>query len=172
MFIGIDIGTSGVKTILVDETQRVLAQSFAPLQVSRPYPMWAEQDPAVWWDAVDRTMQDIKAQAAPILGGVKSIGLSGQMLGATLLDAQDKILRPCILWNDGRSKAEGEELQRRVPAMLEITGNLGWPGFTAPKLIWLQRHEPDLFKRVAKVLMPKDYIRLLMTGDYATDMSD
>jgi xylulokinase len=172
MFIGIDIGTSGVKTILVDAAQRVLSQSFAPLQVSRPYPMWAEQDPAIWWDAVDRTMQDIKAQQGPILSGVKSIGLSGQMLGATLLDNQDRILRPCILWNDGRSKAEGEELQRRVPEMLQITGNLGWPGFTAPKLIWLQRHEPDVFRRIAKVLMPKDYIRLLMTGDYATDMSD
>ena len=172
MFIGIDIGTSGVKTILVDETQRVLAQSFAALQVQRPHPMWAEQDPAIWWQAVDRTMQDIKAQAAPLLGGVKAIGLSGQMLGATLLDAEDKILRPCILWNDGRSKAEGEELLRRVPAMLEIAGNLGWPGFTAPKLIWLKHHEPDIFRRVAKVLMPKDYIRLLMTGDYATDMSD
>ena len=110
MFIGIDIGTSGVKTILVDETQRVLAQSFAPLQVSRPYPMWAEQDPAVWWEAVDRTMLDIKARAAPLLGGVKSIGLSGQMLGATLLDSQDRILRPCILWNDTRSHAEAAQL--------------------------------------------------------------
>jgi xylulokinase len=172
MFIGIDIGTSGVKTILVDENQRVIGQSFAALQVSRPHPMWAEQDPAIWWQAVDQTMQDIKTQQGPILHGVKSIGLSGQMLGATLLDDQDRILRPCILWNDGRSKAEGDELLRRVPAMLQITGNLGWPGFTAPKLIWLQRHEPAIFKRIAKVLMPKDYIRLLMTGDCATDMSD
>jgi len=172
MFIGIDSGTSGIKTILVDERQQVIDQAYAPLQVSRPHPMWAEQDPAIWWQAVDQTMREIKSRSAHQLSGVKAIGLSGQMLGPVLLDERDQVLRPCILWNDGRSKVEGDELVQRVPDMLRITGNLGWPGFAAPKLLWLQRHEPAVFDRIKKMLLPKDYIRLLMTGDYATDMSD
>lgn len=172
LFIGIDIGTSGVKTILTDETQRVIDQAYAPLSVSRPQPLWSEQDPVIWWQAVDRTMQEIKSRHARDLGGVRALGLSGQMLGPVLLDAADGVIRPCILWNDGRSKAAGEELLRRRPEMLEITGNLPWPGFAGPKLIWLKQHEPAHFGRIAKILLPKDYIRLKLSGDYATDMSD
>src|SRR5437899_288286 len=101
MFVGIDIGTSGVKTILVNELQQVVDQAYAPLQVSRPYPMWAEQDPEIWWQAVDRTMREIKSRRAHEVSAVKALGLSGQMLGPVLLDAEDQVLRPCILWNDG-----------------------------------------------------------------------
>ncbi|MDJ0920026.1 MAG: xylulokinase [Henriciella sp.] len=169
MFLGIDIGTSGVKAILMAADGEVVAQATAPLTVSRPRPLWSEQDPADWWRA---TEQAVRALPAHERSGVAAIGLSGQMHGATLLDPEDQPLRPAILWNDGRSEAACKTLHERVPDLTTISGNLAMPGFTAPKLIWLAAHEPDIFKRVAKVLLPKDYVRLLMSGDYATDLSD
>ncbi len=170
-FIGIDIGTSGVKSLLIDETQRPIAEAHAPLDVSRPHPGWSEQDPAHWWAAVQATLDELAAGHATEMAGVAGIGLSGQMHGATLLGADDAVLRPCILWNDGRSAAECEALEGRAD-FRGIGGNIVMPGFTAPKLEWVRTHEPDVFERVAKVLLPKDYIRLLLTGDYASDMSD
>lgn len=169
MYLGIDLGTSSVKAVLMDEAGAVRATASSPLQVSHPHPRWSEQDPAAWWAATESAVADVlKGVDAR---RVAAIGLSGQMHGATLLDASDTVLRPAILWNDGRSDVECAELER-VPGFREITGNLAMPGFTAPKLAWVRRHEPDVFARVAKVLLPKDYLRLRLTGEYATDASD
>ncbi len=170
MYIGIDLGTSGVKVILLDEQQNTIASHSEPLTVSRPQPLWSEQDPQSWWQATDRAMQALAAKHS--LKEVVALGLSGQMHGATLLNKQGEVLRPAILWNDGRSAAQCTELERLVPNSRQITGNLMMPGFTAPKLKWVAEHEPEIFRQVDKVLLPKDYLRLLMTGEYASDMSD
>ena len=172
MDIGIDLGTSEVKAVLIDDSQRVVGQSHAPVAVSRPQPLWSEQNPQDWWDATRAALAQLRAEHPREYAATRSIGLSGHMHGATLLDANDKVLRPAILWNDGRSHAECAELERREPAMQRITGNLAMPGFTAPKLIWVEAHEPQLFRQVARVLLPKDYLRLLLIGDAVSDMSD
>ncbi|WP_312179826.1 xylulokinase [Pantoea sp. CTOTU46764] len=170
MVIGIDLGTSGVKVALLDAHGKVIAVESAPLEVSRPQPLWSEQDAESWWRATDRAMQALAQQHD--LSGVKAIGLSGQMHGATLLDSENRVLRPAILWNDGRSGEQCQELEKRVPDSRHITGNLMMPGFTAPKLLWVKQHEPQVFAQVAKVLLPKDYLRFRMSGDFASDMSD
>ncbi|HYE01294.1 MAG TPA: xylulokinase [Alphaproteobacteria bacterium] len=172
MFLGIDLGTSGVKVVLVDGDQRVVGQAGAPLAVQRPRPLWSEQDPEDWWRATEAAMAALRAEHAAALAGVRGIGLSGQMHGATLLDNADRVLRPCILWNDGRSGAECRELEARVPELRAIAGNIAMPGFTAPKLLWVARHEPSVFARTAKVLLPKDWLRLRMCGIHASEMSD
>ncbi len=171
-YLGIDVGTSSVKAVLIDERQRLLASAVQPLAVSRPHPGWSEQNPADWWRATERAVAALKRKAGRRLAGVEGIGLSGQMHGATLLDASDKPIRPAILWNDGRSAAECAELEEREPRLRAIAGNIAMPGFTAPKLRWVAKHEPENFARVAKVLLPKDYVRLRLTGDHASDMSD
>lgn len=168
MYIGLDLGTSGLKGLLIDDTQRVLAEASAPLTVSRPQEGWSEQSPADWITAAETVMD---ALAAHGLSAVRAIGLSGQMHGATLLDASDEVLRPCILWNDTRSHQEAAELDAN-PLFRRVTGNIVFPGFTAPKLVWVERHEPRLRERVAKVLLPKDYLRLWLTGDHVAEMSD
>lgn len=169
LFLGIDIGTSGVKAVLTRADGTVAAQSSAPLSVSRPHPLWSEQDPADWWQATGAAVQGLNAELRRQVAG---IGLAGQMHGAALLGEDDKVLRPAILWNDGRSFAECSELEAAEPCSREITGNLAMPGFTAPKLLWVRHHEPELFAAIHKVLLPKDYVRLLMTGDHASDLSD
>ncbi|GAB4519034.1 MAG: xylulokinase [Amphiplicatus sp.] len=169
MYLGIDIGTSGVKVVAVNDDGAVADQSSAELSVSRPAPLHSEQDPADWWAATNKAVANI---AQDHRKRVRAIGLSGQMHGATLLDGNGKALRPAILWNDGRSLEECAELEAALPALGEITGNRAMPGFTAPKLLWVRKHEPECFAKVAKVLLPKDYVRLRMTGDYASDMSD
>lgn len=168
MFIGLDLGTSGVKGLLMSGDQRVLAEASAPLTVSRPFAGWSEQSPADWIAATEQVMDQLAAEG---LRGVRGIGLSGQMHGATLLDAADEVLRPCILWNDSRSFEEAAELDAD-PMFRRVTGNIVFPGFTAPKLMWVRRHEPALWDRVAKVLLPKDYLRLWLTGDHVAEMSD
>jgi len=170
MYIGIDLGTSGVKVVLLDENQHILATTQQSLPISRPQPRWSEQNPEDWWNATNIAMLALSQQQD--LSSVKAIGLTGQMHGATLLDKADKILRPAILWNDGRSNQECVELEQLVANAREITGNLMMPGFTAPKLKWVDKHEPSIAEKVAKVLLPKDYLRFLMTGEYASDMSD
>ena len=172
VYLGIDLGTSAVKALLVDDEERVLAEVPAPLELSRPQPLWCEQDPDSWWRATDAAVRSLRDRVPQGLAGLRGVGLSGQMHGATLLDAADRPLGPAMLWNDGRSVAECEALERAVPDAREITGNLAMPGFTAPKLLWTRRHQPELFARVARVLLPKDYLRLCMTGDHATDLSD
>ena len=168
MYIGLDLGTSGLKGILMDESQRVLAEATAPLTVERPHESWSEQSPASWIIAAEAVLTQLAAHG---LGAVKGIGLSGHMHGATLLDSADQVLRPCILWNDTRSHAEAAALDAR-PEFRRLSGNIVFPGFTAPKLDWLRQHEPDLWARVAKVLLPKDYLRLWLTGEHVSEMSD
>ena len=169
MFLGIDIGTSGVKAIVLDDAGALAGQGTAPLSVSRPHDLWSEQDPVDWWAA---TCAAVKAIDPALRRSVRAIGIAGQMHGATVLDSANHPLRPAILWNDGRAFAECAELEAAVPTLHAITGNLAMPGFTAPKLLWLRRQEPALFAAIAKVLLPKDYVRLQMTGDAATDLSD
>lgn len=169
MYLGIDIGTSGVKAVLVNEAGTVVAQSTAALAVSRPSPLWSEQDPDDWWRATDAAVMMIDYG---LRATVQAIGLAGQMHGATLLGIDDKPLRPAILWNDGRSFAECEALETAEPRMRAITGNIAMPGFTAPKLLWMLNHEPKLFDQTKTVLLPKDYVRMCMTGDKASDMAD
>jgi xylulokinase len=171
MYLGLDIGTSSVKAVLIDARQRVVASETSDLEVSRPHSGWSEQDPESWWTACEAVLDKLAAKSKTALSGVKGIGLSGHMHGATLIDAADKPLRPCILWNDVRSAKEAAELDAN-PSFRAITGNIVFPGFTAPKLAWVARHEPEVFAKVAKVLLPKDYVRLKLTGDYASDMSD
>ena len=172
MYLGIDIGTTSVKTVLVDKEQRVMASASQALAVSRPQPGWSEQDAEDWWAAVEGTLDAIHASHPGDLAAVEAIGLSGQMHGATLLDGEGAVLRPAILWNDGRAAAECAELEVACPTSRSITGNIAMPGFTAPKLLWVRRHEPALFERVRKVLLPKDYIRWRLTGEFGSDMSD
>ncbi len=170
MYLGIDLGTSGVKVILLTQDGQVKATQSSPLSVSRPQELWSEQDPESWWQATDNAMLALAKEHS--LRDVKAVGLSGQMHGATLLGQQNQILRPAMLWNDGRSYAECNALQNHCPEAQSITGNLIMPGFTAPKLLWVKQHEPDVFAQIHKVLLPKDYLRFRMTGDFATDVSD
>ncbi|STW86451.1 Xylulose kinase [Klebsiella pneumoniae] len=150
MYIGIDLGTSGVKAILLNEQGEVVASHTEKLTVSRPHPLWSEQDPEQWWLATDTAMKALGAQHS--LRDVKALGIAGQMHGATLLDKSLQVLRPAILWNDGRCAEECQLLEDKVSASRQITGNLMMPGFTAPKLLWVQRHEAAVFSQVDKVL--------------------
>lgn len=170
--LGIDLGTSEVKLLLLDQHGTIAATAGAPLSVQRPHPHWSEQEPASWWEATQQAARQLRERAPQAWQQVQAIGLSGQMHGATLLDADDQVLRPAILWNDTRSAAECEQLTRAVPRLHEITGNLAMPGFTAPKLLWVRRHEPELFSRVRSVLLPKDYLRWCLTREKWSDPSD
>jgi len=169
LYLGIDIGTSSVKAVLLTEHGAVSSSASAPLEVSRPAPGFSEQSPEAWWQATVRAVSALPEDART---RVRAVGLSGQMHGATLLDAHNRPLRPAILWNDGRSAEECLELERREPASRAITGNIMMPGFTAPKLLWVARHEPEIFRRTACVLLPKDYVRLRLTGEKVSEMSD
>lgn len=167
--IGLDLGTSGVKAVAVDGGGVIRAQATTPLAVSRPQPLWSEQDPQDWIAAAEAA---ICALPEAIRRRTRAIGLSGQMHGATLLDARDKALRPAILWNDGRSGRECRALEAAAPDLVAITGNRAMPGFTAPKLAWVRAHEPEVFAATRRVLLPKDYVRLWLTGEAVSDMSD
>jgi xylulokinase len=172
VYLGIDIGTSGVKAVLVSEAGAVVATAARELALSHPALLWSEQDPDAWVDAAVGAVDDLAARHPREVARVRGIGLSGQMHGATLLDEDGAPLRPAILWNDGRSHAECVALERRCPSLHTIAGNLAMPGFTAPKLLWVARHEPKIFARVAKVLLPKAYVRYRLTGEMVEDMSD
>ncbi len=172
MYLGIDLGTSGVKLVLINEVQTVVGLAQAELTVSQPQALWSEQDPAAWWQALLSAMVQLRTQVPQQLAQVTAIGLSGQMHGAVLLDAANKVIRPAILWNDGRSAAQCQQIEARVPASREITGNLAMPGFTAPKLLWVSQQEPANFARTRSVLLPKDWLRLQLSGEAVSDMSD
>jgi len=172
MYLGIDLGTSALKILLVNEHQEVIDQASVALAVQRPRPLWSQQDPEAWWQATDTALQQLRERRATELKAVRAVGLTGQMHGAVLLDENDRVLRPAILWNDGRSAAQCRTLETREPRSRVITGNLAMPGFTAPKLLWVAEHEPDVFRRVRTVLLPKDYLRLRLSGEHASDMSD
>lgn len=170
MYIGIDLGTSGVKAVLLGPAGTILGQASAPLTVAAPQPLWSEQNPEDWWLATCAAMRLLGATHD--LSGVRAVGLCGQMHGAVLLDSADRVLRPAILWNDGRSHAECADLEAAEPDTRTITGNRAMPGFTAPKLLWVRRHEPEIFARLGRVLLPKDWLRLHLTGEAVSDMSD
>ena len=172
MYLGLDIGTSAAKAVLVDDTQAVIATTETSLTISRPHPRWSEQNPEDWWCAVLNGVDALKVKAPAALSAVKGIGVSGQMHGAVLLDKAGEVLRPAILWNDGRAFAECRELEERFPALHRVAGNLAFPGFTAPKLLWVRKHEPEIFARIAKVLLPKAYIGFRLTGEMIDEMSD
>jgi len=172
MFLGIDLGTSEIKFLLLDEAHRVHATLGEPLSVAQPQWLWSEQQPHDWWAATQRGLDRLAREHAAAMAQVRAIGLSGQMHGAVLLDAQDRVLRPAILWNDGRSGAQCATLEQRVPTLRQIAGNLAMPGFTAPKLLWVQQNEPDIFARTARVLLPKDWLRLQLAGVAVSDCSD
>ena len=172
MYLGLDLGTSELKALLMDEQQTIVATARAPLTVQRPHPTWSEQHPADWWQALEQVMDTLHHQHPHALAQLQGVGLSGQMHGAVLLNAQEAVLRPAILWNDGRSAAQCQALTAQVPGLHAITGNLAMPGFTAPKLLWVQTHEPNVFAQVRRVLLPKDWLRLQLTGEAASDMSD
>ena len=172
MFLGVDLGTSEIKLLLLDDAHRVVATASEALTIEQPQPLWSEQHPHAWWTALDTAMLRLRAQAGAALGAVQAIGLSGQMHGAVLLDAAGDVLRPAMLWNDGRSGAQCAALEAALPRLHAIAGNLAMPGFTAPKLLWLREHEPAVFDRVASVLLPKDWLRWRLSGERITDCSD
>ena len=172
-YLGIDVGTSGVKVFLIDADGRPLGEATAKaVEPVRPKPGWSEQNPADWWSATLEAMDALAAAHPSEVSAVRGIGLSGHMHGAVLLGRDDEVLRPCILWNDGRSAEECREMEAALPRLRDIAGNIAMPGFTAPKIAWVRKHEPEVFGRIAKVLLPKAYVRLLLTGEYAEDMSD
>jgi xylulokinase len=166
--IGLDVGTSSVKGVAIDERGRVEAEAQRGYTVSMPQAGWSEQDPELWWQASDAVLTELDAAHAD------GIGLTGQMHGLVALDAARRPLRPAILWNDGRSQPQANELERRlgVPRLVALSGNRVLAGFTAPKLAWMAEHEPDLFERIAHVLLPKDYVRLRLCDALSTDVSD
>jgi xylulokinase len=172
VYLGLDVGTSGVKAVLVNEIGAIVATASCGLALSHPAPLFSEQDPDAWVDATIAAVDSLAAAHPRDMAEVRGIGLSGQMHGATLLGADGRPLRPAILWNDGRSHAECAELERLCPSLHAISGNIAMPGFTAPKLLWVARHEPEVFARLAKVLLPKAYVRYRLTGEMVEDMSD
>jgi xylulokinase len=172
--LGLDIGTSGAKALLCDRDGTVLATATAEYPLSHPQPLWSEQEPADWWRAARQAISEVLQTAGVDGAAVAGLGLTGQMHGAVFLDAQDRVIRPALLWNDQRTAAECQEITARVGAdrLIAIAGNPALTGFQAPKILWLRNHEPAHYARVARVLLPKDYIRLQLTGQAATDASD
>ena len=166
--IGLDVGTTAVKALAVNEHGAVLARAEAGYPLSTPRPGWAEQDPGDWWRATEQAL------AALGVDDVAGIGLSGQMHGLVALDSAGAVIRPAILWNDGRTAAECAEIEERIglDELIARTGNRALPGFTAPKLLWLRRHEPDSYRRIARIALPKDYVRLRLCGEHAIDVAD
>jgi xylulokinase len=169
--IGIDVGTTGVKTIAISPDGEVIAKAEEGYPLSTPHTGWSEQDPEDWWRAAQATLE---AVAATGVKDVRGIGLSGQMHGLVCLDERDKVLRPAMLWNDQRTGAECAEIEERIglERLIQLTGNRALTGFTAPKILWLRRHEPDVYARISRILLPKDYLRLRLTGEHAIDVSD
>ena len=172
-YLGIDIGTSGVKALLIDRNDKPIGEATAKaVEPVRPHPGWSEQNPADWWNATLEAADKLARAHPAEMAAVRGIGLSGHMHGATLLDKNDQVLRPCILWNDGRSAAECTEMEAALPSLRDIAGNIAMPGFTAPKIAWVRKHEPEIYAKIAKVLLPKAYVRLLLTGEHVEEMSD
>ena len=171
-YIGIDIGTSSVKALLIDSGGRVIKTSVPEYSFQTPKPLWAEADPLDWWEATQQAIKELllKVQSSEIAG----IGLTGQMHGMVAMNKEGSVLRPCIMWNDQRSHLECDEITERVgqKKILSITGNPVLPGFTAPKILWTQKNEPELFALIDKVVLPKDFIRYKLTGSFFSDVSD
>lgn len=171
MYLGIDLGTSGLRALLIETNGRAIADAQAQYPVQNPHSGWSEQDPNDWIIAAEKSIESLKSQHPKQFSALRGIGLSGQMHGAVLLDHAGKVLRPCILWNDTRAAKEAAALDGYAE-MRGLSGNIVFPGFTAPKLQWIKTHEPEIFARIAKVLLPKDYLRFWLTKEYVSDMSD
>jgi xylulokinase len=174
LVLGIDVSTTATKAVLVDPSGEVRGVASSEYAVAMPHPLWSEQDPALWWNAAQSAIRAALAAAGAAGSDVEAVGLTGQMHGAVLLDAAGTVLRPAILWNDQRTAAECDEIREKVGAerLIAISGNDALTGFTAPKLLWVRRHEPEVWAQVAHVLLPKDYLRYRLTGDYAIDKAD
>ncbi|MGA2496533.1 MAG: xylulokinase [Tepidisphaeraceae bacterium] len=173
--LGIDIGTSGTKTLICDERGKVLATAMAEHPISTPRPGWSEQHPEDWWKASCAATRAVLKKARVQAGEFKGIGLSGQMHGSVFLGDGPKALRPALLWNDQRTAAECSEIEAKAggrEALIELVANPALTGFTAPKILWVRKHEPKVYEKIKHILLPKDYIRYRMTGEYATEVSD
>ncbi|MCD6286182.1 MAG: xylulokinase, partial [Anaerolineae bacterium] len=171
LFLGIDVSTTGAKALLIDESGTVVSSATNPLPLSTPKPLWSEQDPHDWWNGIVSSIRQALSAAGVTGDDVKAIGLTGQMHGLTMLDAAGEVLRPAILWNDQRTGPQCDEIRRRIgrERFIQITGNDALTGFTAPKILWVQEEEPDIYAKAAHILLPKDYIRYRLTGEYGTD---
>jgi xylulokinase len=172
LFLGIDISTTGAKALLMDATGEVVSTATSSLPLSTPKPLWSEQDPHDWWDGIVASIRQALEQAEATGEDVKAVGVTGQMHGLTLLDAEGEVLRPAILWNDQRTGEQCDEIRERMGGkrhLVAVTGNDALTGFTAPKILWVREHEPAVYDRAAQVLLPKDYVRYRLIGDYATD---
>ncbi len=174
LLLGIDLSTTGAKALLIDREGRVVNSATTPLNISTPHPLWSEQDPREWWTATTNSIKQALATANASGEDVSAIGLTGQMHGLVLLDAEGEVLRPAILWNDQRCGAECDEIRARISRaeLVQITGNDALTGFTAPKILWVETHEPEIYRRTRHVLLPKDYIRYKLTGALAMDKAD
>lgn len=172
-FMGIDISTTSAKAIIIDEGGAVQAIGSTPQPISQPYPLWSEQHPADWWDGVVASVRAALDEAGLTGDAIAGIGLTGQMHGLVMLDANGDVLRPAILWNDQRTQAQCDWMTEQVgfARLIELTGNRVLTGFTAPKILWVREHEPEVYARCVHILLPKDYIRYKLTGDYATDLA-
>jgi xylulokinase len=172
--VGIDASTTATKAVLIDESGAVAGAASSEYGYESPQPGWAEQSPDLWWDGTIASVRDVLARTGTAAGDIVAVGLTGQMHGAVLLDARDEVLRPAILWNDQRTAHACDEIRAAVGAqrLIEITGNDALTGFTAPKLVWVRDHEPAAWSRIAHLLLPKDYVRLRLTGDHAMDKAD
>ncbi len=170
--LGLDISTTGSKALLIDGSGDVVASHTTEHPISHPYPLWSEQDPADWWNGMEQSIRAVLTKIGDP-GAIRAIGLTGQMHGLVCLDAQDTVLRPAILWNDQRTQAQCDNITETLGArrLVQLTGNRALTGFTAPKILWVRENEPDVYSRIAHVLLPKDYIRLKLTGDHATDLA-
>ena len=171
LYLGIDVSTTGAKALLIDGTGAVVSSATTALPLSTPRPLWSEQDPHDWWEGVVASIRRALAEAGATGEDVRAVGLTGQMHGLTLLDERGEVLRPAILWNDQRTGAQCDEIHARVgkARFIQITGNVALTGFTAPKILWVREHEPDVYARARQILLPKDYIRYRLTGTYGTD---
>ncbi|MEO7663699.1 MAG: FGGY family carbohydrate kinase, partial [Candidatus Limnocylindrales bacterium] len=174
LVLGIDTSTTATKAVLIDEAGTVRGIGTAAYGFERPHPLWSEQDPGLWWDGTVTAIRDVLATTGSDPDAIAAVGLTGQMHGAVLLDRALEVIRPALLWNDQRTAAECDEIRERVgpERLVELTGNDAITGLTAPKLLWVRRHEPEAWARLAHVLLPKDYVRLRLTDDLAMDVAD
>lgn len=174
LLLGIDLSTTGAKALLIDEDGQVVSSATTPLSLSTPHALWSEQNPEDWWNATRKSIADAFTSAHASSESIGAIGLTGQMHGLVLLDEKGDVLRPAILWNDQRCGVECDEIRARVgrEKLLKITGNDALTGFTAPKILWVEKHEPDIYRRIRHILLPKDYIRYKLTGALAMDKAD
>jgi xylulokinase len=173
-FLGIDTSTTSSKALLIDEHGGVIAVASNPHTLQTPKPLWSEQSPLEWWEAVSASIKSVLEKAGIGGEGVAAVGLTGQMHGLVLLDEAGNVLRPAILWNDQRTQSQCDEIHQIVgkEKFIQITGNVALTGFTAPKILWVKENEPDVYAKAKHVLLPKDYVRLKLTGEYAMDKAD